>query len=71
MRSLDRSSLGLDFIPLGPEEYDLVIPSKYMQDERILALMDVISSAEFRRAVDAMGGYGTEQTGQVLWEFAG
>ena len=64
-------ALGLDFIPLGPEEYDLVIPSKYMQDERILALMDVISSAEFRRAVDAMGGYGTEQTGQVLWEFAG
>ncbi len=65
------NALGLTFIPLGPEEYDLVIPSQYMHDERILALMDVISSTDFRRAVDSMGGYGTEQTGQILWEFNG
>ncbi len=32
-------ALGLDFVPVGVEEYDLVIPQRYAEDERILALL--------------------------------
>lgn len=61
-------ALGLDFLPVGIEEYDLVIPSRFMQDERILALLEVIRAVEFRQALDGMGGYNTACTGHVVWE---
>lgn len=62
-------ALGLDFLPVGVEEYDLVIPRRHADDERILALLEVIRSAAFRRAVDGMGGYGTERTGEIVGEY--
>lgn len=61
------NALGLDFIPIGEEEYDLAIPLKYMNDERILALLEIIRSSEFKRLADSLGGYGTEKTGEVIW----
>lgn len=64
-------ALGLDFIPVGVEEYDLVIPRRYVDDERMLALLEVIRSPAFRRAVDALGGYGTKRTGDIVWEYGG
>ena len=33
------------------------------------ALMEVVRGEEFRAAVDAMGGYGTARTGEVIWEY--
>lgn len=65
------AALGLDFVSAGVEEYDLVIPSRYAQDPRIQALFSVIRSDEFKSAVQAMGGYGTDRTGTVLWEYDG
>ena len=56
---------------MGVAEYDLVIPCRYAQDERILALLDVIRSEEFRNTVAAMGGYGTVRTGEIIWEYDG
>lgn len=61
-------ALGLDFIPVGVEEYDLVIPLRYADDRRIQALLDVIRSESFKRSVDAMGGYGTSRSGEIIWE---
>lgn len=60
-------ALGLDFIPVGVEEYDLIIPSRYWEDARMTALLDVIRSAVFKRAVLNLGGYGVEHTGELLW----
>ena len=65
------AALGLEFISVGVEEYDLVIPSRYAQDPRILALFDVIRSDEFKESVRNMGGYGTSRTGEILWEYDG
>lgn len=62
------NALGLDFIPLGNEEYDLVIPKRYLADKRITALLEVIRSDAFKQAALAMGGYGVERTGEVVWE---
>ena len=65
------NALGLEFMPVGVEEYDLVIPVRYARDERIIALFEVIRSEDFKSAVQAMGGYGTAQTGEILWEYDG
>ncbi len=61
-------ALGLDFVPLGVEEYDLIIPTRYWDDPRIIALLEIIRSQAFKETTQAMGGYGVEKTGQVVWE---
>lgn len=65
------NALGLDFIPLGMESYDLVIPARYMEDERIQALLAVARSREFKEAALEMGGYGVEKSGEIVWEYNG
>ncbi len=65
------NALGLDFVPVGTEEYDLVIAEEYWNDLRVEALLDVIRSAAFKNAVSALGGYGVDRTGELLWTFEG
>lgn len=59
-------ALGLDFVPVVTEVYDLVIPDEFYDTENIRALLHVIGSAEFKRRVDALGGYSTRHTGETL-----
>lgn len=65
------NALGLDFIPVGVEEYDLIIPLKYAEDERISTLFEIIRDDEFKKLVKDMGGYSIEKTGEIIWEFHG
>ncbi len=60
------AALGLDFIPVGVEEYDLIIPDQYWDDPRIRALMEVIRSEAFKDAARALGGYGLNRTGELI-----
>ncbi|HEY9073783.1 MAG TPA: substrate-binding domain-containing protein, partial [Desulfobaccales bacterium] len=48
-------ALGLDFIPLLPERYDLVVPESTFADPRFQALLEVIRAAEFQEAAMALG----------------
>jgi putative molybdopterin biosynthesis protein len=64
-------ALGLDFIPVGVEQYDLVVAKAWADDERMQALLEVIRSPEFREAVTAMGGYDAGRSGEILWEYDG
>jgi molybdenum cofactor synthesis domain-containing protein len=59
-------ALSLDFIPVARERYDLVIPSAYLEDEKILLLLDIIRSDEFKQKALAMGGYEVHETGNVV-----
>lgn len=59
-------ALGLDFIPVAKERYDLVIPGDLFESEGIKLLLEVISSAEFRASVASMGGYDPSDSGRVL-----
>jgi putative molybdopterin biosynthesis protein len=61
-------ALGLDFIPLTPERYDLVVPETTFQDPRFQTLLEVIRSAEFREAAMALGGYDLKDCGVIVWE---
>ena len=59
-------ALGLDFIPVTSERYDLIIPEAFFENPSIQRLLEVIRSQEFARRVGELGGYSTQQTGQVL-----
>lgn len=65
------NALGLPFMPIGVEEYDLVIPRRFFETEAVQALLDVIRSEAFRHTVEGMGGYGTQKTGEIIWEYPG
>ena len=59
-------ALGLDFLPVTKERYDLVIPTAYREDEKIRILIDIIRSKEFKEKVLAMGGYEVHETGNIV-----
>ncbi|HSN76126.1 MAG TPA: molybdopterin biosynthesis protein [Anaerolineae bacterium] len=61
-------ALGLDFVPLFSEQYDLVIPRRFYHGELLAPLLTVVRSEEFAATVDALGGYDTAGIGQVIEE---
>ncbi|MBS3899430.1 MAG: molybdopterin biosynthesis protein [Dethiobacter sp.] len=61
-------ALGLDFIPLAKERYDLAIPVKFYTDYNMQKLLELIRSAQFKQAVKELGGYHTEITGEIVWQ---
>ncbi|MBM4293862.1 MAG: molybdopterin biosynthesis protein [Deltaproteobacteria bacterium] len=61
-------ALGLDFIPLTPERYDLVVPETTFLDPRFQTLLEVIRSPEFKEAAAALGGYDLKDCGRIVWE---
>ena len=62
------NAMGLDFAPLLSEQYDLVIPREHYESELVQFALATIGSAEFRVEVDALGGYDTSNTGQIIAE---
>ena len=61
-------ALGLDFIPLMTERYDLCIPLEFWDDPRVQILLKTLQSPDFRRAVEELGGYDTTPMGEIAWE---
>ncbi len=60
-------ALGLDFVPVATERYDLCIPEDHLDDPRVTALLDLLQDPEFRQSVAALGGYHVEEMGRVAW----
>ena len=62
------NAMGLDFVPLLSEQYDLVIPSEHYESERVRFVLSLIRGDAFRAEVDALGGYDTATMGHVVAE---
>lgn len=58
-------ALGLDFIPVAEEQYDLLLNFS-ADDERLHAILDILQTAEFRQEVESLGGYDLRNAGKVL-----
>jgi putative molybdopterin biosynthesis protein len=56
-------ALDLEFIPVCAEQYDMVIPEEFMDDHKILKLLDLLKSDEFKERVLELGGYGVDKSG--------
>lgn len=61
-------ALGLDFVPLDRERYDLVTPVRYYDSELMAPLLAILRDPAFAARVEALGGYATPQMGRVLAE---
>lgn len=61
-------ALGLDFIPLLNEQYDLVIPLVHYESDLLRPLLDLLANPEFRKAVNDLGGYDTTNMGRLQAE---
>jgi putative molybdopterin biosynthesis protein len=64
-------ALGLDFVPLYQERYDLVIPVAYLDTPLLAPLFDVLADPAFARAVDRLPGYDTGPMGRLIAELGG
>jgi molybdate-binding protein/DNA-binding transcriptional regulator YhcF (GntR family) len=60
-------SCGLDFLPLFRERYDLVIPIENYRSRLLSPLLELVTSEDFRKVVDQVGGYDTSQTGTTTF----
>lgn len=59
------TAMGLDFVPLFGEDYDLAIPVEFYESELLAPLLGLIRSPEFRAEVEALGGYDTMRMGEL------
>jgi putative molybdopterin biosynthesis protein len=61
-------ALGLEFISVASEQYDLLFSRAFFDSQRGAWLLEIIRSDSFQNAVAALGGYDTRLTGEVLFE---
>ena len=61
------TALGLGFILVASEQYDLLVARAFFESERGELLLKIIRSAGFKQAVAALGGYDPERAGEVLY----
>ena len=60
-------ALGLDFVPVSWERYDLVIPVEHLNHAGVQALVEILKDAEFQSALAAQPGYDTRETGKIQY----
>lgn len=53
--------MGLDFIPLALEEYDFVIPRKYLDEPRVAYFIQCLKSEALKAKLEELGGYVVEE----------
>ena len=56
-------ALGLRFIPVASERYEIAIRSEHLDDPRVSQLCDTIVSPAFKEILKNLGGYDTTETG--------
>ena len=59
-------ALGLHFIPLARERFDLAIPDAFADNPEIASLLSILRSEPFKNVVQELGGYDTTETGSVV-----
>jgi len=59
-------ALELDFVTIGWERYDLVIPREHYESDLLQPLLGLLHDEAFRAAVASLPGYDVEPMGQVV-----
>ena len=58
-------ALGLDFLPVASEQYDLLM-NFAPHDDRMGLIIQVLQSGDFRSEVEALGGYDLSNAGKLI-----
>jgi putative molybdopterin biosynthesis protein len=62
-------ALDLDFIPVAEERYDLILPKTFLDDPKVIALLQIIKeNQEFHQIVNSLGGYDLRDCGKIMYE---
>jgi putative molybdopterin biosynthesis protein len=61
-------ALGMDFVALRNEQYDLVIPREFYDSELVQPLLALIRHQAFQQQVEALGGYDVSTMGEIVAE---
>jgi len=61
-------ALGLDFVPVVEERYDLCIPGAYYDTPYIQRLLEVMAEPAFHQEVNALGGYDLRDCGKIMYD---
>ena len=56
-------AMGLDFLLLEEERYDLVIPDHFLDEGPVQVLLDLLRSTALHRRVESLGGYDVSSMG--------
>ena len=59
-------AMNLDFIEIGPEEYDFAVPVKFLELPVVQAFIEILKSGEFHEKLEELGGYGYKRCGEVV-----
>jgi putative molybdopterin biosynthesis protein len=59
-------ALGLDFVPVGWERYDFVIPTTYLEHPGVKYLLETLNSNAYKADLAQQPGYDTRETGQIV-----
>jgi putative molybdopterin biosynthesis protein len=59
-------AMDLDFIEIGFEDYDFLVPHDFLEDERMKRFLKIIQSQEFTDRVYALGGYDCKGIGEII-----
>jgi molybdenum cofactor synthesis domain-containing protein len=64
-------ALGLEFIQMEREQYDMIIPTGMLDLPNIRAVLETIRTQDFRERVKSLGGYDPSNSGQLWMEVGG
>jgi putative molybdopterin biosynthesis protein len=62
------SHLGLDFIPVAKEQFDLVFRYTNENKEELSSLIHYLQSSEFKSSLTDLEGYGIEEIGTLIYQ---
>ena len=58
-------AMGLDFIPVGEEEYDFAMRPETIEMPEMKSFLRLLTSDEFRKKLEELGGYSFEGSGEI------
>ncbi len=61
------SILGLDFVPITRERFDMILDQSVFFQKGVQALMDVLTGEEFRTRVRNLGSYDFRSSGKIMY----
>jgi putative molybdopterin biosynthesis protein len=59
-------ALGLDFVPVARERYDLLVLGSFSVTRGFEALTSALKDPRYREQVEALGGYDLSESGKII-----
>ena len=60
------TALGLDFVPMFCEQYDLIVPKHIFESQKFAPVLEAMENEDFRQRVQSLRGYSVQDMGQIV-----